>query len=195
MCKKVLILYPQDTYISAAKSVGLIPVFNHDEDADCLILTGGGDVSPCIYGRAFSKAENVDLKRDQTELYFLEKYFKKGKPILGVCRGLQLANVFFGGTISERVYLHDQILGTDRRHLVITKNGTFLNEIYGEKLLVNSAHRQAVDNVAKPLTVSGEALDGVIECLTYKNVILTQFHPERMGKVGLKIFEAFKNLS
>lgn len=195
MRKKVLILYPKDTYIAAAKSVGLIPVFNYDEDADCLILTGGGDVSPCLYGKSFIKAENVDLKRDQTELYFLEKYFKKSKPILGICRGLQLANVFFGGTIAERVYLHDQVLGADRRHLIITKNGTLLNELYGEKLLVNSAHRQAAANVAKNLTVSGVALDGVIECLTYKNVILTQFHPERMGKVGLKIFEAFKNLS
>lgn len=195
MCKKVLILYPKDTYIIAAKSVGLIPVFKYDEDADCLILTGGGDVSPCIYGKTFSKAENVDIKRDQTELYFLEKYFKKRKPILGICRGLQLVNVFFGGTIAERVYLHDQVFNADRRHLVITKNGTFLRKIYGEKLLVNSAHRQAVENVGNHLTISGEALDGVIECLTYENVILTQFHPERMGKVGLKIFEAFKNLS
>lgn len=195
MCKKVLILYPKDTYVSAAKSVGLVPVFNHDENADCLILTGGGDVSPCIYQKSFFKAENVDIKRDQTELYFLEKYFKKRKPILGICRGLQIANVFFGGTLRERVYLHDQLSSTDRRHLIITKNGTFLNKIYGEKLIVNSAHRQAVDKVGKHLTISGEALDKVIECLTYENVILTQFHPERMGKLGLKIFDAFKNLS
>lgn len=191
MCKKVLILYPQKSYADAVTAVGFIPVYDAVSTADCLLLTGGGDVSPCAYSAVDTNCKDVDIKRDQLEFFYVNKFLKADKPILGICRGLQVVNVFFGGTLKQKISNHDQLDGKDRKHLVLNKKGALLYDIYGDKLLVNSAHRQCVEKIGKPLEGVSFSLDGVVECLTYRKIILTQFHPERMGSVGLKIFERF----
>ena len=194
MPKKVLVLYPKQNYVRALESVGLTPVFNLTDGADGLLLTGGGDLSPCSYKEPDLGCRDVDLKRDQTEFFFTEKFFSANKPILGICRGMQLVNVFFGGTLFQEIKHHDQITGKDRTHGVSIKRNSVLYGLYGEKLKVNSAHRQAVKQKGNNLTISAISGDGVIEALEAPNVILTQFHPERLGTDGLKIFDYFKSL-
>lgn len=191
MCKKVLVLYPKKTYIDALIGVGVKPVFDLDKPCDGLMLTGGGDVSPKFYGKQNTCSVNIDVNRDRLEFMAIKKYLSLSKPIFGICRGLQVVNVFLGGTLFERIFNHDQICNNDRYHLVYNEQGSITYNLYGKSFMVNSAHRQAVDVVGKGLSVASVSYDGTIECLTYKNVLLTQFHPERLLPDGKKLFYHF----
>lgn len=194
MSKKVLVLYPKNNYLIALKNCGITPVTDPYVKADGLLLTGGGDLKGCSYRSSDFNCRDVDLKRDQTEFLYINKYLKDNKPIFGICRGMQTVNVFLGGTLIKQVENHCQINGKDRNHLVNNLKGSPLYKIYGESLICNSAHRQAVDKIGKGLTVNSISLDGVIESLTLGRIILTQFHPERMGDSGLKLFRYFAEL-
>lgn len=194
MKKKVLVLYPKKTYIDALLSVGVKPVFDLEKPCDGLMLTGGGDVSPSLYGKQNTCSINIDNERDRLEFSAIKKYLSLSKPIFGICRGLQIVNVFLGGTLYERVFNHDQICDKDRYHVVDTVKGGVTCSLYGKSFFVNSAHRQAVDRVAKSLSVDAVSRDGIIECLTYKNLLLTQFHPERLCYSGQKLMLHFAKM-
>lgn len=191
MCKKVLVLYPKKTYIDALIGVGVKPVFDLNKPCDGLMLTGGGDVSPSLYGKQNTCSTNIDVNRDRLEFTAIKKYLSLSKPIFGICRGLQVVNVFLGGTLFERIFHHDQICDKDRYHAIYNEKGSVLYNLYGKSFIVNSAHRQAVDVIGKGLSVASVSYDGIIECLTYKNVLLTQFHPERLYFNGNKLFRYF----
>lgn len=194
MSKKVLVLYPKDNYLIALKKCRVTPVTDPVVNADGLLLTGGGDLKGCSYNSSDFNCRDVDLKRDQIEFLYLKKYLQYNKPVFGICRGMQTVNVFLGGTLIKQVENHCQLNGKDRKHLVQNLKGSLLYKIYGERLICNSAHRQAVEKIGKGLTVNSVSLDGVIECLTFDKIILTQFHPERMGDLGLKLFCHFAEL-
>lgn len=193
MSKNVLVLYPRQSYIKALTAVGLTPVFDLYKLADGLVLTGGGDLSPCSYGEPNYASKNLSIIRDQTEFLAIKKYVEKNLPILGICRGMQAVNVFFGGSLFQDVKLHGKIASGDRLHTVYTLKGSVMHKVYGEKTVVNSAHHQAVKRIGKPLKITSYSSDGIIESLEYKNILLTQFHPERLGHRGLLLFDCFKN--
>ena len=180
-------------YANAFRSCG----FSVTEDyssADALCLCGGGDVSPCSYGQKNICSKNVDLARDQKEFYLLKKFLDRNKPVFAVCRGLQVVNVFFGGTLFQNVCGHDQINGKDARHSVSFYGS--LKRLFGKCGVVNSAHHQAIRDLGKGLTVTAVSGDGVIEAVECKNVSAFQFHPERLDTDGLngkKFFEQFYN--
>lgn len=194
MSKKVLILYPKENYVSAVKKVGLTPVFDQNEPTDGLILTGGGDLSPCSYDMPDLCCKNVDLFRDQIEFLCVKKYLTGNLPIFGICRGMQVVNVFLGGSLHQNVRGHDQIEGEDRFHLVKNNKDSAFYSIFGESLSVNSAHHQAVNVIGEKLKILSTAKDGVIEALSGEGILLTQFHPERLGDSGLEIFRYFSSL-
>ncbi len=194
MSKKVLILYPKDNYVTAVKKVGLIPVFDRKETADGLILTGGGDLSPCSYDMPDLHCKNVDLLRDQIEFLCLKKFLKDNLPVFGICRGMQVVNVFLGGNLHQNIHNHDQIEGKDRFHLIKNYKDSLFYDIFGENISVNSAHHQAVNIVGDKLKVVSTATDGVIEALSGDGILLTQFHPERLSGSGLEIFRYFASL-
>lgn len=194
MSKKVLVLYPKINYLNALKTAHITPCLDINCDCDGLILTGGGDILPSLYNCPNISAHGIDKTRDMLELFYVKKYLCKHKPIFGICRGMQLVNVFFRGKLNQDVKNHSQINGKDRFHLVKNIPNTTIYNIFGEKLQVNSAHHQIVSSFDKQFTVNSIALDGVIECLTYKNILLTQFHPERMGFNGQKLFQYFAKL-
>jgi putative glutamine amidotransferase len=163
---------------------------------DGLLLTGGSDVDPRRYRMPEYAAQciDVDEERDAREFLMLEVAEARDLPVLAVCRGMQILNVFRGGTLIPHV--PDRIGGSqahgkrgddDGEHEVIVTPGTLLfkatRELSGA---VNTAHHQAVDQLGVGLVASGRAEDGIIEAIEWGNpegksyVLGVQWHPERM---------------
>lgn len=162
---------------------------------DCagLLLPGGGDLEPWRYGQPNTASRELEPERDAAELLLLERFTAAGKPVLGICRGLQTINVFFGGTLIQDLPGHSAVDGADRRHGVRTAD-SFLRRICGEEAVVNSAHHQAVDRLGQGLEAVQWAPDGVVEAAEHRTLPVwgVQWHPERLpGELGRRLFEAF----
>lgn len=161
-----------------------------------IVLTGGEDVHPRLYGAPERVAEldpkEVNERRDEFELKIIERALQKESPILGICRGLQIANVHFGGTLildlrSTGKPGHSKSQGYDRTHPVKLTAGTLLERSIGVgRGEVNSAHHQAAERIGQGLRLSAISDDGVIEGLEWMELdekpflLLVQWHPERM---------------
>ncbi|MDO4270890.1 MAG: type 1 glutamine amidotransferase [Eubacteriales bacterium] len=146
------------------------------ERCDGLLLSGGGDVHPALFGQKRESDQlSIDPVRDAEEQSLFEAFFSRGKPILGVCRGIQVVNVFLGGTLKQHIDGH-----AAGCHPVACSAP--LAALVGAAPTVNSYHHQAVERVAPPLAVAARAPDGTIEALRHPSAPLlgVQWHPERM---------------
>ena len=159
---------------------------------DGIVITGGAfDVDPAYYGEG-SAHPTVHLKSDRTnfEWKLIEKALEKNLPILGICGGMQLLNVYFGGTLIQHIpdefstpLLHEQPNSRDEpSHLVHLQENTQLHRLSATaEVNVNSAHHQAVKALGKDLVVNAIASDGLIEGfehLNYDFCLGVQWHPE-----------------
>jgi putative glutamine amidotransferase len=193
------------SYLAAVAHAGGEPIpipFNLDLDAlrrlfdrvDGLLLTGGGDIDPRLYGAASSPLlRDVDPGRDRTELTLACWAIEGDKPILGICRGLQVINIAIGGTLIQDIAteipgalphdLPDESAG-DLAHRVEAAPGSVLETIARARIVeVNSSHHQAVDRIAGGLRVSATAPDGVVEAIEapgLRYAVAVQWHPERL---------------
>ena len=159
---------------------------------DGLLLPGGQDIHPMHYGEEpHAKIEQVDPKRDLTELYITKRALADDMPILAICRGEQIMNVAAGGTLYQD--LHSQVSPDCLRHFqdfteewsshsIKVEPGTKLHEIIGEeKAMVNSYHHQCVKDLAPDFKVSAVAPDGIIEAIestTHTFAVGVQWHAE-----------------
>ena len=109
-------------YENALALVGA-PLAETPENADVLLLPGGGDMHPRFYGQALNGSEDLDEARDARELTLIDNFLCAGKPVIGICRGLQVLNVYFGGTLRQHIEGHSQIDGVDRLHAINTAPG------------------------------------------------------------------------
>ena len=159
---------------------------------DALLLPGGGDLEPWRYGRENTASRSLEPERDEAELRLLQDFTAAGKPVLGVCRGLQVINVFFGGTLAQDIPGHGALEGRDRLHAVRTAPSALL-PFLGEKALVNSAHHQAADRLGTGLRAVQWAADGVVEALCHRRLPVwgVQWHPERLSPAGRDLLGAF----
>ena len=139
--------------------------------------------------------QGAETERDAAELALMEYFTTLRRPVLGICRGLQTVNVFFGGTLCQDISEHGACDGVDRRHRVRTATSP-LQELCGETCVVNSAHHQAADRLGAGLQAIQWTDDGVIEALCHRTlpVWAVQWHPERLGKLGETVFQAFHSL-
>ena len=167
-------------YESALALVGA-PLAETPENADVLLLPGGGDMHPRFYGQALNGSEDLDEARDARELTLIDNFLCAGKPVIGICRGLQVLNVYFGGTLRQHIEGHSQIDGVDRLHVINTTPG-LLRELYGTRCTVNSAHHQAVWRLGTGLQAFACAEDGTVEAVGHRTlpVFAVQWHPERL---------------
>lgn len=160
-----------------------------------LVLTGGEDIHPSRFGKEYeiSRCE-IDENRDSLEFALIEKAMEFKLPILAICRGLQLANVYFGGSLIIDIpqdvpnsFEHRRMNDTDSIHTISVEPGSLLKKISGTfDGFINSAHHQAIDVVAETLMVSAKSEDGIIESIEFKDYsnapffLGVQWHPERM---------------
>lgn len=161
-----------------------------------LLLPGGGDVEPWRYGRGNTASRGLEPERDTAELMLLERFIAAGKPVLGICRGIQIINVFFGGTLCQDLPCHAATDGKDRFHTVCTVRSPLL-PVCGPVCRVNSAHHQAVDALGRGLRAIQWAEDGTVEALCHDCLPIwgVQWHPERLpGELGERLFQAFLGL-
>ena len=197
-------------YFAALRHSGAEPVAVGEEldiDAfDGLLLPGGGDVHPRHYGQANVHCGNIDEALDELQFKVLDAFVRARKPVLGVCRGHQLVNVYFRGTLFQHLDAageHTKRDGADNVHATRVEPDSRLFPIYGINPTVNSAHHQGVDRPGDGLRVVQRAADGVVEALEHGSlpILCVQWHPERMRdkfwREGLadgdRIFEDFVN--
>lgn len=156
-----------------------------------LVLPGGGDITPAFFGQRNRGSRTIDTQLDIIQFQALEFFVKNKKPILGICKGLQIINVYFGGTICQhlRSARHHQWNGSDQFHYVYHlgfDRSDFFYQLYGSSAYVNSAHHQGIDKLGKELLPLCQANDGVIEAVSHSAlpIIAVQWHPERMMSGG-----------
>ena len=156
---------------------------NPEDAVDCqgLLLTGGGDLDPALYGQENLCCQGVEPDRDEAEMELLDRFTVTGKPILGICRGLQVINVYFGGSLLQNICGHEATEQGDRLHGSRT-DSSLLSALYGPAFTVNSAHHQAVDRIGGGLRAIQWAEDGIVEGLRHRTlpIYALQWHPERL---------------
>ena len=140
-------------------------------NVDGIVLTGGNNVNPCLYNGK-EELESVYDERDEIEKQLVNLSVKNKIPLLGICRGFQYINVYFGGSIYHNLKGH-----VKEEHFLISKNKLMNN------VLTNSYHNQAVlkKNISKEFEITASTEDGVVEAISHKHhkIIGLQWHPER----------------
>jgi putative glutamine amidotransferase len=170
-----------------------------------LLLAGGTDVDPALYGEMRQgETETLDYERDTVECSLLREALERDLPVLAICRGLQLLNVYHGGSLIQHLDSTARHKRTDGdhslpAHSVIIQPNTLLSSIAGtDTWQVNSRHHQAAKTIGKALRISAwDAEDGTIEALERPDkrfVLAVQWHPEDQAPRDAeqaKIFSAF----
>jgi putative glutamine amidotransferase len=173
---------------------------------DALIISGGEDIAPFLYGEApIKEVTYVIPERDYLEIELVKKAIEKNIPILGICRGMQIINISLGGTLyqdintqaNSKIEHMPMSMPIDRiYHRIKIEENSLLMDIFKEKeILVNSFHHQAVKDLGKGLIATAFSEDGFIEGIEAegnKNIIGVQFHPEDLTKNYPIFIELFK---
>lgn len=203
-------------YMTSLSDAGALPIlspmFASVEDyaqlvalADGFFFAGGVDIDPHRYGEeVLEECGEIDYERDRSEFDVYSEIKKTGKPVFGVCRGIQMLNVVSGGRLWQdlpsqvgKSVIHSQkALGKERTHKVLVEEDSLLFDIVGKREFdVNSFHHQAVKTTN--LKISAKAPDGVTEAIedpSHPFFLGVQWHPEYTTKVdeeSAKLFAAF----
>lgn len=224
--------YREAVFLAAARAgieltaeISLIP--EQADDWDGLILPGGGDTDAAFLPGQPPQdptCTGVNTKLDEKQFEILDRFVRAGKPVFGICRGMQLIGIYFGSDFYQNLPTADshRYIDYDQIHSSHAVPGSFLEKLYGSDFAINSAHHQGVrmpDSTtaavspliaafpgSQPfsLDVIQHASDGVIEAIVHKNlpIIGLQWHPERLcgrharpdAVDGGKVFEYFLSL-
>lgn len=171
---------------------------------DGLLLPGGGDMDPKFYGQARIPAcGEPNLLRDAAEPLLLRAFLAADKPVLGICRGIQVMNAVLGGDLYQDIKPFEHLPHNDhwaKVHTVTVRRGTLLSRILGQDIvLVNSQHHQAVDRVAPGFTLAALSEDGIVEAIEKPDArfcLGVQWHPEWLSDADpamQSLFDAFVN--
>lgn len=205
-------------YMDAIQKSGGVPIllnltYNEDvmlqyaEIADGFLFTGGDDVAPWEFGETVHEGfGDFCLERDKLELPLARRVFELGKPMLGICRGIQSINVAFGGSLYQDIPIEysKNILHQQKppyyipSHQVTIAENSLLLDIIGSKTYeTNSMHHQSIKKLADGWRISAVAHDGTVEAIEHDNYSFAlglQWHPEHLFEVDEKsrsIFERF----
>ena len=180
------VIFPDSSYVK-----------KHSETFDGLLLPGGGDLLSSLSGyipfledlsschKESDHCFHSDLRLTLEQLYSLQLFMEQKKPIFGICKGMQLINLYFHGTIREvsNLQLH-QHPRKDVFQPADNLAGNFLHALFGPHMLINSNHHQCIDDIGQNLQIIQLAPDGTAEAVSHLSapVFGTQWHPERMPK-------------
>ena len=198
------IFYDNESYFAYVRKGGGVPLvaYAYDEESaalyaercDGLIVTGGEDSDPALYGEENLFSGVIDTDVEKSDLLLYRAFLKAGKPILGICRGIQLINIAEGGSLiqdipaqTEDCHEHYQnrmdppVPVGQTAHDCRFVKGTLMYEIFGETYPVNTYHHQAIKRPAEGFVISAYSDDGLIEAMEKENVTAVQWHPERLS--------------
>ncbi|MET9261157.1 gamma-glutamyl-gamma-aminobutyrate hydrolase family protein [Amycolatopsis sp. NPDC004079] len=194
-----------DCVVKAGGVPVLLPPVSTKYDAlvgriDGLVLTGGADVEPSRYGQEPHEKTYIRPERDAFEFGLFEAARAAGKPVLGVCRGLQVMSVALGGTLSQHLSetlgdaTHQPAPATFGTSTVSLVDGTRAAAILGQETKVQCYHHQAIDRLGSGLIASGHAADGTVEAAEVPGefVLGVQWHPEQDSD-DVRLFAALVN--
>ena len=193
-------------YIDAIERSGGIATYAYlpkaDISYDGLLICGGVDTHPKFYGEEINGAVNINLDRDEAELALLKAFSEAGKPVFGICRGCQLINIFFGGTLIQHIP-EAEFHRHDNAHGVTVEADSIPDRLYGRQLTVNSSHHQVIKDLGQGLRATAHWEQYIEACEhTTLPIFGVQWHPERMcydnrrddTADGAKLFQYFIKL-
>ncbi|MBW7572698.1 gamma-glutamyl-gamma-aminobutyrate hydrolase family protein [Caproiciproducens faecalis] len=196
-------LWMRPNYLHAIEESGgvplVLPLSSDEEDiaaltklCDGFLFTGGPDVHPALFNEETLRfCGSIDVQRDRFEILLLNQAVQADKPVLGICRGIQLMNVALGGSLYQDIPA--QVSGLPVAHyqkppydvavhgITIEKESPLYGILHKTKMLVNSMHHQAVKELAPPLLCGASSADGLAECLYMPGrrfFMGVQWHPE-----------------
>lgn len=189
-------------YLQCVEQAGGIPIglpVLSDSDLsivsslDAIVLTGGEDIDPRLFKETVDhRMGRICPERDHFELKLIDYALKENKPILAICRGMQLLNVYFGGSLYKDISDKGKVLTHNFEnnprwycaHSVRLMHPV-LRDLYGsDEINVNSYHHMAVNRPGAGLEVAAEASDGIVEAMVhrkFKDILAVQWHPEMMS--------------
>ena len=160
---------------------------------DALVIPGGADINPKLYGaKRHWLTFGINTKKDKRQIAAVKKFAKAGKPVLGICRGCQVINVAYGGTLKQHIGRH--------RGFRKVKNvkGWWMYSMFGRTKKTYHSHHQAVGKLGKNIVATSyDSKSGHIEAIQHKTLPVygIQWHPDmKTGKQGLKTFREFKKI-
>jgi putative glutamine amidotransferase len=159
------------------------------ERLDGLVLSGGSDVDPGLYGQGRDRHTVVDERRDAFELRLLAAAEKRRIPVLAICRGLHLVNVVRGGSLHQHLPEHARYdAPAEVVHRVELAGGARLHELLGASVGVNSMHHQTIDRLGEGIVPVGWAEDGQIEAVEVPGTptLGVQWHPEKIPSAATR---------
>ena len=166
---------------------------------DALILTGGNDVDPRLYGQMPGRGkEDPDPERDHVEVSAVRASVSAGRPVLGICRGIQLLAAADGGSLiadlpSAGYDFHcDEGREFEPVHEISVDPGSIAHQALAGAGRVNSIHHQAVATIGRTLRASAWSSDGIIEAIEAPGVLGVQWHPERLIRSDLRHLAPFR---
>lgn len=178
-------------YVNYVKSIGAEPAVTLSMGdiirCDGLILPGGGDITPAFFGEKNRGSRNIDTELDILQLQALDLCIREKLPVLGICKGMQIINVGFGGPLIQDLptaELHCYDNG-DKYHPSVTLEGSILHRLYGSHPVVNSAHHQGIREPGRGLAaIQWCPDDNCIEALIHTSlpILGVQWHPERIDE-------------
>lgn len=211
--------YVASDYIESVRQNGgipiIIPLIDDEEKirsivrmCDGIVLSGGDDINPILYKEECTKYQGmIDELRDKVDYIAINEALDKSIGILGICRGMQILNVYFGGTLFQDISLIKEsniahVQSSDKNiatHSINVMEGCNLYNIFGQETWVNSFHHQCINKVAKEFKITAISKDGIIEGIELKNnnkVYGVQWHPEMMDNYASinNIFKGYVEL-
>lgn len=190
--------YTPANYCNAIICAGGIPLISALADAreyaqiaDGILFTGSNcDITPKLYGQENRGSVSCMPTLDEMELALFEAFRSAGKPIFGICRGIQLINVALGGTLVQDIpqevpnlTVHDAVYRKETNcHPVTAVDGSLLGSLFGRNFYTNSYHHQAVHTCGAGLRATVSTEEGIIEAIEHESepIFGVQWHPERM---------------
>lgn len=163
--------------------------------ADGLLIPGGTDLDPALYGQSNAEglSQGIDPLIDTLDLEAITFAREHNLPVLGICRGLQVLNVAYGGTLYQDIETnfstaipHRFSQEKDRPlegHTVTIEPGSRLHAILGDQITVNTYHHQGIRQLGEALTPTAFSPDGLIEAFEAPGILAVQWHPERMTEI------------
>ncbi len=182
-------------YSAAIAAAGGIPWLTSEfcaeelaQFCDGLLLSGGDDVEPEYFGETVLNASvSMDTERTRFEIPLAKAFLAQGKPIMTICRGIQLLNIVMGGDIYQDLVEQCGLVHMNGtiRHDVYAEEGSILHRLFGPKFKTNSTHHQAIRRLAPGFKVTARSVEGIVEAVEHESLPIfgTQFHPERLTGV------------